>query len=48
MSEIVEIDKTATYVIGSLKLSGNELIHKVANGLRYEEISNSLGGANND
>ena len=45
MSEIV-IDKSATYVIGSLKLSGNELIHKVANGVRYELLEE--GGANNE
>ena len=38
MSDILEIDKSATYRVGSLEIPGNELIHKVANGLRYEEI----------
>ena len=41
-NEILEIDKSATYRIGSLEILGNELIHKVANGLRYEELSNHM------
>ena len=39
MSEILEIDTSAIYKIGGLELPGNELIHTVANGLRYEELS---------
>lgn len=39
MSEILEINTSATYKIGSLEIPGNELIHKVANGIRYEELS---------
>ena len=42
MTEILEIDKSATYRIGSLEIPGNELIHKVANGIRYEELSNHM------
>lgn len=38
-NEILEIDCSAIYKIGSLEIPGNELIHKVANGIRYEEIS---------
>lgn len=46
MSEIFEIKKSAIYKIGGLEITGNDLIHKVANGLRYEELSEQLGGNN--
>lgn len=38
-NEILEIDTSAIYKVGSAEIPGNELIHKVANGIRYEEIS---------
>jgi len=38
MKEILEIDNSAIYKIGSLELQGDELKHHLANGLRYEEI----------
>lgn len=42
MSEIFEIDKSAIYRIGRLEIPGNELIHKVANGIRYEKIKDEF------
>ena len=37
MTEIYEIDTNRTYrVNGNLILTGNELIHKIADGYRYE------------
>ncbi len=39
MNEILEIDIERTYNVHGLELTGKDLIHKVANGLRYEEIS---------
>ena len=42
MTEIFEIDKSAIYKIGRLQLKGNELINTLANGLKYEELSERL------
>ena len=42
-NEIVEIDKSAIYRIGGLEIPGNELIHKIANGIRYEELREQIG-----
>jgi len=42
MSEILEIQESATYKIGGLELQGNELKHKIANGLRYEKLTEHL------
>ena len=50
MSEILEIKKSAIYRIGGLELLGSELMHQLANGLRYEELSEHLkkDGVNNE
>lgn len=45
MNEILEIDNNAIYKIGSLELLGSELIHKVANGYRYEKVSEHFKGS---
>lgn len=47
MSEI-KIDKSATYNVGGLKIQGNELISKVADGFKYELLREKRGGANNE
>lgn len=47
-NEIFEINESAIYRIGSLEIPGNELIHKVANGIRYEELSERMGSVINE
>lgn len=47
MSEI-EIKKSAIYNVGGLKIQGNELISKVADGFKYELLREKRGGANNE
>lgn len=42
MTEILEICDESTYLIGGLKLKGDELKHHLANGLRYVELSNQM------
>ena len=48
-NEILEIDENLTYSVRGLELKGNELIHKVANGCKYEELDEQLkAGVNNE
>lgn len=47
MSEI-KIDESAIYNVGGLKIPGNELISKVADGFKYELLREKRGGANNE
>ena len=44
-NEILEIETERTYNVQGLELTGKDLIHKVANGLRYEEISEHFKGS---
>ena len=44
MTEILEINKESTYRVGGLEIPGSELIHKVADGYRYDELREHLKG----
>lgn len=44
MLDILEIDKSANYKVGSTIISGDDVIHLIANGIRYEEFKKSIGG----
>ena len=46
--EIYEISEETTIRIGGIELSGRELKHHLANGLRYEKLSEQLVGVSNE
>lgn len=49
MTEILEIEELRTYRVKGLEIKGSVLIHKLADGFRYEELSAQMKeGVNNE